>query len=374
MSKGTTKIAVVGAGHLGRIHARLLPQIRGAKLAAVADPSPAAHKLILKEHNVPVFSDYTKLLEADVDAVIIATPTVTHFDIAKQFLENSVHCLIEKPMTACPEHAQVLADLAKENDCVLSVGHVEQFNPAIEFAKRAVGTPKFFQASRCSGYTFRSTDIGVVHDLMIHDIELVNSMVPGNLKDCCANGVSVFGKDEDIAQARLEFDCGAVANLTASRCSFVPERSFMVFGTDGFASVDLANHTVQSVSVPGWLKQRAVEFETLTPEQKAFVSAELFQEVLHKTTTITPTANAILEEQKDWLKAITTGRSPRNSAENALEAVQIAGAVIEAINAHRWDSTGNATGALFNLPATDNDPIPVELSRDGLQSLPKKAA
>ena len=373
MSKGTTKVAVVGAGHLGRIHARLLPQIRGAKLAAVADPSPAAHKLILKEHNVPVFSDYTKLLEQDIDAVIIATPTVTHFDIARQFLENSVHCLIEKPMTACPHQARTLAELASENDCVLSVGHVEQFNPAIEFAKNAVGTPKFFQASRCSGYTFRSTDIGVVHDLMIHDIELVNSMVPGQLKECRASGVSVFGKDEDIAQARLEFDCGAVANLTASRCSFVPERSFQVFGTDGFASVDLANHTVRSVEVPGWIKQRALDFEALSPEQKAFVSAQLFQEVLPKSTTITPTANAIQEEQKDWLKAISSGKTPRNSAQNALEAVEIAAAVIEAINSHQWDANSNITGSLFALPTVGKSDVPVEFRAEQTESLPKAA-
>ena len=369
MSK--TKVAVIGAGHLGRIHARLLKEIRGAKLVAVADPSPAAHKLIVKEHNVPIVSDYSKLLEEDIDAVIIATPTVTHFDIAKQFLEQSIHCLIEKPMTACPHQARELVDLATKNNCVLSVGHVEQFNPAIEHAREQVGTPKFFQASRCSGYTFRSTDIGVVHDLMIHDIELVNSMVPGKLKDCRANGVSVFGGHEDIAQARLEFDCGAVANLTASRCSFEAVRNFQVFGTGGFAAVDLAKHSVQSVAVPSWIKQQEVDFESLLPEQRSFVGAELFNQILPKTVTKTPQVNAILEEQKDWLAGITKNKPIRNSGQNALEAVEIAAAVIDAINAHSWE-TQDVAGVRFPMPASDHA-VPVELRRESANEIPKAA-
>ncbi len=354
------RVAVIGAGHLGQIHAKLLPQLEYVKFVAVADPSPAAQNTILKQFDVGVVSDYKKLLQ-DIDAAIIATPTRSHFEIAQTLLKHSIHCLVEKPITDSTDDARQLVEIANQNRCVLSVGHVEQFNPAINAARETIGIPKFIQAWRCSGYTFRSTDIGVVNDLMIHDIDLVNSIVNGPLIDCRANGISIFGGNEDIAHARLEFGCGAVANLTASRCSFESKRSFQIFGTEGFANVDMASRTIQMVPVPVWIKDRKFDFQALTHDQKQFVRDNLFTEILPKKELIAPATNAILDEQRDWINAITRGGPVRNSGKNAVAAVEIAARVLQCINLHNWDpGLPSMTGAFSTPPINEEqmEPLP----------------
>jgi predicted dehydrogenase len=330
------RVAVIGAGHLGKIHARLLPEIEGVTLVAIADPSPAVHRNLIDKTDVPVLSDYRKIVD-EIDAAVVATPTHGHFDIAQDLLSRSLHVLIEKPITDCPYQARQLLELAQQNDCVLSVGHVEQHNPAVRFAFEAVGQPRFIQAARLSGYTFRSTDIGVVHDLMIHDIDLCNTAFPGKMIRSHACGFSVFGGHEDVAQARIQFNCGGVANLTASRCSFDAQRSMQIFGTEGFASIDLNSHTVKSIRFPDWLKQQQFDFQTATPQQREFVKAKLFEQILPLSETVPPKTNAILAEQREWVECIQSGRPMRNTAGNAAEAVRIAGQVLEQIEHHRWN-------------------------------------
>jgi len=329
------RVAVVGAGHLGKIHARLLHSQSEVDLVAVADPSPIAQQHIIDQFDTRTVSDYKKLI-GQVDAAVIATPTRMHFQIAHDLLSEKIHCLIEKPMTDSVSDAQELVNLAHRQNCVVAIGHVERFNPAIKTALDLVGQPKFIQASRMSGYTFRSTDIGVVHDLMIHDIDLVNSMFPGEVLETRAVGMSIFGHNEDIAQARIQFNCGGVANLTSSRCSFSAERSFQVFGTDGFASVDLTNSKVTFVKVPDWVKNRQYDVLDTTPEQQAIIREELFTKVLPKTEIDVPKTNAILAEHKDWVAAIRSGETPRVSATYGMEAVSIAQTVIDSIATHRW--------------------------------------
>ena len=215
-----------------------------------------------------------------------------------------------------------------------------------------------------SGYTFRSTDIGVVYDLMIHDIDLVNSMMPGSLIETRAIGMSMFGQNEDMAQARLQFDCGAVANLTASRCSFTPERSMQIFGTDGFAQIDFTQSKVTLIEVPSWIRNRELDFFHLTLEQQAFVRESLFENVLQKREIEVPRNNAILEEHQDWILAIKEGRDPKVNIEQGSEAVHIAKSVLDSLNTHRWERNNLATtGPLAKLPWDEgNDAIPVQLS------------
>ena len=256
------RVAVIGAGHLGKIHARLISSIESVRLVAIADPCDVALKNVsdMMPADVARVHDYRKLV-GQIDAAIIATPTRFHFGIAADLLQSGIHLLIEKPMTDSVTDAQTIVEMADRYNCVVAVGHCEQFNAAIQTALKEIGTPKFIQASRLSGYTFRSTDIGVVHDLMIHDIDLVNSMFMGQVVETRATGISIFGNHEDIAQARIQFSCGGIANLTASRCSFSSERSFQVFGTDGFARVDLATHQIDVVRVPSWIRKREYDFE-----------------------------------------------------------------------------------------------------------------
>lgn len=344
------RVAVVGAGHLGKIHARLLNEMDSVELVAVADPSPLAQQQLLDQIETRVVSDYRKLF-GQIDAAVIATPTRTHFEVASDFLNERIHTLIEKPLTDSVADAEGLTLLADRNNCVIQVGHVERFNPAIKTALELVGEPKFIQASRMSGYTFRSTDIGVVHDLMIHDIDLVNSVFPGTPVNTAAVGMSVFGHHEDMAQARIQFTCGGVANLTASRCSFSAERSFQIFGTEGFANVNLTESRVTFVKVPKWIRERKYDILDTTPEQQTFIRDNLFTKILPQSEIKVPQSNAILAEQHDWIEAIQNGHAPRVTAEQGTQAVEIAQSIIDAIAVHRWSTAElESTGPLSVFP------------------------
>lgn len=356
------RVAVIGAGHLGKIHARLLGSQKNVELVAVADPSPAAQQQILNELETRTVSDYRKILD-EIDAAIIATPTRTHFEVASELLERGIHCLIEKPLTDSVSDAKRLVELADRKQCVVEVGHVERFNPAIQSAVAQIGQPKYIVANRLSGYTFRSTDIGVVHDLMIHDIDLVNSLLPGSLIETRAVGMSMFGHHEDMAQARLQFSCGGVANLTASRCSFSAERSMQIFGTDGFAAIDLATSKLTVVNVPNWIRERYYDLLDTTPEQQAFIREKLFEKILPKQEFEIEKTNAILSEQKDWISAIKHGENPRVSAEQGCQAVEIAQSVLDSLASHRWSQNNPATTGPFGLVTGLTEPMTVPFDR-----------
>jgi len=356
------RIAVIGAGNLGRIHAKLLGEHRGVNLVAVADPLPEACDRIAETIDTKTIGEYRELI-GYIDAAVIATPTRFHHEVASDLLEHGIHVLIEKPITDSVTTANDIVQIADRTGCVVQVGHVERFNPAFEAAIRNVGTPKFIQASRTSTYTFRSTDIGVVHDLMIHDIDLVNSIVGGELIDSRAIGFSMFGGQEDMAQARLQFSCGAVANLTASRCSFSAERTMQIFGTDGFARIDFSESKVTSVKVPSWMKNREVDFFNLTESQKQFVRETLFENVLPMEEVVVDRNNAILQEQADFIAAIRDDLQPRVPARQGALAVEVAQRVIDSISSHQWQAgSANSSGPLpFLSPAATSDAIPEQL-------------
>lgn len=347
------RIAVVGAGNLGRIHAKLLAQNPKVQLVAVADPVAETRVAISQSLGVPTIADFRDLI-GQVDAAVIATPTRFHFDVANTLMEHGIHVLIEKPVTDSVDDARALLQSADRFGCTVQVGHVERFNPAFSAALEKIGKPKFIQANRMSTYTFRSIDIGVVYDLMIHDIDLVNSMVPGSLRETRAIGMSVFGKNEDMSQARLEFDCGAVANLTSTRCSFTPERSMQIFGTDGFAKIDFTNSRVTLIEVPSWIRNRELDFFHLTADQEAFVRETLFDNVLVKQEIEIPRSNAIADEHNDWIDAIHCQGNPKVGLGQAMESIEIAQSVLDSMASHRWEQTDVAsTGPLATPPAND---------------------
>ena len=357
------RVAVIGAGNLGRIHARLLGEHRGVNLVAVADPSPKACEQIADSIDTKTIDDYRELI-GHVDAAVVATPTRFHHEIAVDLLSHGIHTLIEKPITDSVSTAQDIVRTADRSGCVVQVGHVERFNPAFEAAISKIGTPKFFQAARTSTYTFRSTDIGVVHDLMIHDIDLVNSVVGGPLIDTRAVGFSMFGGHEDMAQARLQFSCGAVANLTASRCSFNAERTMQIFGTEGFAKIDFTESKVTFVRVPSWMRGREVDFFSLTESQKGFVRDTLFENILPMEEVVVERNNAILQEQADFISAIRDDLSPRVPASHGALAVEVAAKVIDALSGHQWQQgIASSTGPLplVATGAATSEPVPQEL-------------
>lgn len=355
------RVAVVGGGHLGQIHARLLHANPSVQLVAVCDPQPLVQQKVIQQYDLRAVGDARKIID-EFDAAVIATPTTLHHEISRDLLLAGKHLLIEKPVTATLAEGLDLLAVASTQGNVVQVGHVERFNPAIQTALGRIGTPRFVESQRLSGFTFRSTDIGVVQDLMIHDIDLVQWIFNGVPSEIRSLGMSIFGGNEDLAQARLEFPCGAVASLTASRCSYQPARRMNIFGTHGFASVDMTAGKVQIVDVPSWIRGREFDFFSLSAEQQTFIRERLFSDILPKSELPIEPANAIELEQRDWLQAISTGQTPAVPLISGVAAVRTAEAIREQAAAHAWLKQDPQMQGVFATPATRfdrrTDPLP----------------
>jgi predicted dehydrogenase len=332
----TLRLAIIGGGHLGKIHSRLAANLPDTKLVAVVEPDPDAAAAIAGETGCRTVPDLTGV-ENDIDAAIIASPTHTHFQIADRLLRRNIHLLIEKPVTTTAPQADRLIDLADQNQLVLQVGHVERFNPAFELALATLPAARYIESNRLSRYTFRSTDIGVVHDLMIHDIDLICAVVDSNLIETRAVGISVFGPHEDIAQARLEFADGTVANLSASRCSFETTRKISWFAEGGYVAADLAAGSVRSAGVSAMINRDARrDVAGLSADQKHLVRESLFESVLPMQTHTVAPQNAIQNEQMDFVNCIRNGEQPRVCGRAGRRAVAIAQCILDSISRHQW--------------------------------------
>lgn len=235
MSKITT--AVVGVGYLGRFHAQKYAQLPNSQLLAVVDTDPDAARQAAREHGVDALGDYRELL-GRVDAVSIVVPTGLHYEVARDFLEHGSHVLLEKPMTRTVAEAQALVELARDRHRILQIGHLERFNAAILDLDRVLDRPLFIESHRLAPYKPRGTDVSVVLDLMIHDIDIILNIVRSDLARIDASGVPVLSDAVDIANARLVFENGCVANVTASRVSQKTERKMRVFQHDAYISID----------------------------------------------------------------------------------------------------------------------------------------
>jgi predicted dehydrogenase len=232
------RAAVVGVGYLGRFHAQKYALLEDCTLIGVVDSQPEAAARVADELQTAAYGDYRVLL-GKVDAVSVVTPTPTHFDIARAFVENGAHVLVEKPMTETTAQAERLIAAARQFGRVLQVGHLERFNPAILAAEPLLSRPRFIECHRLAPFKERGTEVNVVLDLMIHDIDLVQMIVGSPVAHLDAIGTPVFSPEIDIANARLRFDSGCVANVTASRVSFKTERKLRVFVDDAYLSIDL---------------------------------------------------------------------------------------------------------------------------------------
>jgi predicted dehydrogenase len=232
------RTAVIGAGYLGRFHAQKYAQAEACELVAIVDPDPAARAAVGAELQVTALATHASLL-GTVDAVSVVTPTPLHFAIAREFLAAGAHVLVEKPITETPAEARELIALAARAGRILQVGHLERFNAAILAAEPYLHTPRFVECHRLAPYRERGTDVNVVLDLMIHDIDLVQTMVHAPIATIDAVGTPVFSEEIDIANARIRFANGCVANATASRVSLKTERKLRIFEDDAYLSLDL---------------------------------------------------------------------------------------------------------------------------------------
>ncbi len=231
------RTAVIGVGYLGRFHAHKYADLPGAELVAVVDTDTHTRDSVAAELGVTGFSDYRELA-GKVDAVSVAVPTTAHYEVARFMLEHGIHVLVEKPITASVAQAQALIDLAQRKQCCLQVGHLERFNAAYRELEQIVQQPMFIESNRVAPFKPRGTDVSVVLDLMIHDIDIIQCLLKSPLQHLDASGVSVLSDEIDIANARLHFADGCVANVTASRVSFKTERRMRFFQRDTYVSVD----------------------------------------------------------------------------------------------------------------------------------------
>lgn len=319
------KIGVIGAGHLGKIHIRLLKEIATAELVGFHDKDPETGEKVAKEFGVKFYPDAAELINS-CEAIDIVTPTVTHYDLAASAIQKKRHVFIEKPITTTVAQAETLVDLINENGLKAQVGHVERFNPAFLAAKEYLDNPMFIETHRLAEFNPRGTDVSVVHDLMIHDIDVVLSVVKSNVKNINASGVAVVSDTPDIANARIEFENGCVANLTASRISLKNMRKSRFFQRDAYISVDFLKKKTEVVRLknvvgePGPLDitidlgngkgSKQIYFDNLKIEE----------------------GNAIKMELELFISAVLNNEPTQVSAEDGCKALEVAHRVVEKLN------------------------------------------
>ena len=261
----TLRVGVIGVGHIGSNHARLYAELDSVELTAVYDVDLARGRHIASKCRASAAQSLEEFVGM-VDAVSIATPTNTHYEIAKHLLERGKHLLVEKPIAETTAHASELAELAAQYKLILQVGHVERFNPVLSALEERLTHPRFIEAHRLSPYPNRSTDIGVILDLMIHDLEIILHLVHSPVKTIDAVGVPVLSRSEDIANARLHFENGCVANVTSSRISPEQMRKIRVFQEDAYLSLDYQNQTGEIYRrMDGKIARAEVEIEQGEP-------------------------------------------------------------------------------------------------------------
>jgi predicted dehydrogenase len=304
------RTAVIGVGYLGRFHAQKYASLPNSQLVGVADPSAAARTAVAAELGVKAHEDYRELL-GKVDAVSIVTPTPSHYEVAKAFLEAGASVLVEKPMTVTIDEGEGLVELAAQANRILQVGHLERFNAAVQAVQPTLTVPRFIESARLAPFKHRGTEVDVVLDLMIHDIDLILSIVRSPVVAIDAIGSSVFSKEIDIANARLRFANGCVANATASRVSLKTERKLRLFQDDAYISVDLQQ-------------------KILTVIRKAAIGADGMPQVAIEENTYEQ-GDALKTEIEAFLDAVTTGKAPPVTGEDGLLALRTAVSITEQV-------------------------------------------
>jgi predicted dehydrogenase len=369
------RLAVVGAGHLGRIHAKLSPQVPGVELVGVVDPLPDARRLAEAECQAPVLADYHDLI-GKIDAAIVATPTRFHHAVSVSLLAHGIHLLVEKPLATTVAEADEILDAAAKSGAIVQVGHIERFNPAWNQPNvlPMMREPKYIEASRCSGFTFRSTDIGVVLDLMIHDLDLVLHFANSPVRGVQAIGISVMGENEDVAQARIEFANGCVANLCASRVSYKPMRQMQLWSERGCVALDFATRAATVVRPVSELLHREFDLDDVSPESRAHLKDHLFQDLLPIEKYEAAAQNALLDEQADFVASIREHREPRVTGQQGRAVLAVAEQVLQSIESHTWDGHAGGRKGSLAMPAAAILRGPHWLQKPAAETMPRREA
>ena len=336
------RVAVIGVGMLGRHHARILSTLPNVQLVAVVDPVAERAQPIAAEYHCDWVQDYRALANdsaEQIDAACVVVPTSLHCEVGSYLLKRGIPLLIEKPLAPTAMAGAVLVELARRNKVLLQVGHVERFNPAFEMLAERVRQPKYIRTERLSPYPFRSTDIGVIHDLMIHDLELVQSLTGSAVVRVEAFGLSLLGGHEDCVTARLTFADGCRADLTANRVCPQTVRTIQVWSAAGCIQCDLHARTLTSYRPGAALQAGELPFE-LSQQPDAdlpALKAAIFEKYLPIEHYQAPTEDALTNELTDFINAVRSGSLPRVSGEVGLAALETADTVLASVAAHRWD-------------------------------------
>jgi len=334
MRKRKLRIGVIGGGHLGAIHTRLLRTIDDVELVGVAEPDEETRQRVARDFDTEGFAGHRQLI-GKIDAAIIAAPTEHHYWIGMELAEAGIHLFLEKPVTLSAAEADALIRATTSRRLVFQVGHVERFNPAFVAAAGHIHRPWYIEATRASGYTCRSVDVGVVLDLMIHDIDLTLSLVGSEVVDVEAMGVAVFGPHEDMAHARIRFANGCVANLNASRTSYEACRRMQVYADNGYAGIDFGSASAKIVRPSEKVVRGEIDVLGLDADQKQHLRENLFTEFLPLEEVQVEERNAILDEQHDFVISIRTGQRPQVTGQHGRDALAVAERILEQIAVQR---------------------------------------
>ncbi|MDD4847382.1 MAG: Gfo/Idh/MocA family oxidoreductase [Bacteroidales bacterium] len=330
------KIGVLGVGHLGKIHLKCINMIQNYQLIGFFDPNTENAQHVADEFKIPAYDDIEQLIDA-VDVVDIVTPTIQHFVCASAALKKNKHVFIEKPIVATPEEARQLAALAHQSNVKMQVGHVERFNPAFLAAESFIQHPMFIEAHRLAPFNPRGIDVPVVLDLMIHDIDIVLHVVKSNVIDIQANGVNIISKNNDITNARLEFENGCVANLTASRISMKNMRKARFFQPNAYISVDFLEK-----------KTEIIRMKELAPDEKTNPFALIMdlengsprKQIFIENPEIQP-INAIQTELEKFSEAIIYDKIPTVTLKDGCQALDVAYRILDEAQKNLLKSTKN---------------------------------
>jgi predicted dehydrogenase len=341
------KVAVVGCGHLGTIHARLLAARADVELVAVVDPVGESRQRVAQAHGCRPLAEPQELVGL-ADAVVVAAPTFLHADVSLPLLSQGIDLLIEKPIAADRREADQIVATADRHGRIVAVGHVERFNPAWRMAVERCGRIVAVESARLAPFTFRSLDVGVVLDLMIHDIDLVLSLQPGTLTRVEAQGIVATGGHEDAVRARLVFSSGLTADLSASRIHPTLSRRVSLWGTQGMAAADFNAKTVEVVAPSPAVIRGAFDAAAVPPADRTSLKDRFFTDILPRETLAVPDANAIACEHDDFLAAVRSRRPALVPASAGAAALDIAMQVLDGVACTRL---GADTPAAMSPPS-----------------------
>ena len=316
------KVGIVGVGHLGEIHLKLILPSINFDLIGFYETNQEKSDLISKKYQVKSFKSLEDLSE-NVQAVIISTPTIYHHEIATFFLKNNIHVFIEKPITTNVQEANELVQLAKDNHLVGQVGHVERFNGAFTEVKNLLD-PMFIEAHRLSNYPARGTDVSVILDLMIHDIDIILSIVKSKVSNVSANGTKIISSSPDIANARIEFENGCVANLTASRISLKKMRKMRIFQSDSYISIDFDKSKSEIVSI--------VDYDNDDKYAMTIHNSDGVEKEIKIKSLENLSKNSIIEEHNDFANSINNKLKPKVTFETGKNALELAFKILRKID------------------------------------------